>query len=588
MTDLLVDRMYVRAAASGPADEARLHTLLADLTGRRLDEAFAAVTVLEGHWCLRRVAVTLPDDPMAADATVTRSWARAVIEALTTALATAADPIAARSADLDVVHYARPRAARTDLVAELALGRTQRAWAWRAVGVLTGTDPDPATAPAEAALAVLAADRGATLPVLVGAVQRAGLAAVHRLLGGPGWARLADLALDGHGAGDGARAARGRSGSGRVARAGAPDPRPTATAVLARSTLAAACRGGRVRPTPAVARAWALLALAEAEPAALRRQDLDAVLDLVAATLDPRAGTPAPRAHRPAEHADPEPGHGAPADPTGAPADDRGPGGTTSRDDPPTRGAAVDAVAQDAVTPAALDRSGPLPAATRPVDRGGTDDDRSVGRADARADAVSTQPRPGPSPDPSPLAPSRPDPAQAEPAHPAAVGPALHPTAWGGLVYLLATAAEAGVPDVVLDDDRLRERPASWLLFHLLRLLIDPAPDVAVDPTVRVLAGLAPDAPAPEPEPAPTELAALLGHAAGWARVTADRLGDDAGPGEVVRRIAARIGAVAYDPGWIELHLRLDDVDIAVRRAGLDVDPGFVPWLGAVVVIRYG
>ena len=27
--------------------------------------------------------------------------------------------------------------------------------------------------------------------------------------------------------------------------------------------------------------------------------------------------------------------------------------------------------------------------------------------------------------------------------------------------------------------------------------------------------------------------------------------------------------------------------DVAVRRAGLDTDPGWVPWLGTVVMFRY-
>jgi len=35
------------------------------------------------------------------------------------------------------------------------------------------------------------------------------------------------------------------------------------------------------------------------------------------------------------------------------------------------------------------------------------------------------------------------------------------------------------------------------------------------------------------------------------------------------------------------VHLSLDGVDVAVRGAGLDVDPGWVPWLGIVVMFRY-
>ena len=41
------------------------------------------------------------------------------------------------------------------------------------------------------------------------------------------------------------------------------------------------------------------------------------------------------------------------------------------------------------------------------------------------------------------------------------------------------------------------------------------------------------------------------------------------------------------EPGWIEVHLPLDAVDLVVRRAGLDADPGWVGWLGTVVRFVY-
>jgi hypothetical protein len=55
----------------------------------------------------------------------------------------------------------------------------------------------------------------------------------------------------------------------------------------------------------------------------------------------------------------------------------------------------------------------------------------------------------------------------------------------------------------------------------------------------------------------------------------------------VVARIARRRGRVFAERGWIDIELSLDEVDIDVRRAGLDVDPGWVAWLGSVVRFRY-
>jgi hypothetical protein len=44
---------------------------------------------------------------------------------------------------------------------------------------------------------------------------------------------------------------------------------------------------------------------------------------------------------------------------------------------------------------------------------------------------------------------------------------------------------------------------------------------------------------------------------------------------------------VVADPGWIEVHLSLDDVSTPLRRARLDLDPGWVPWLGVVLRFVY-
>ena len=101
------------------------------------------------------------------------------------------------------------------------------------------------------------------------------------------------------------------------------------------------------------------------------------------------------------------------------------------------------------------------------------------------------------------------------------------------------------------------------------------------------MAGLPPQAVAPGPEPTAAQRARLEALADGWAGATARAIGGDEDPRALVARICARTGRVAYDRGWIEFRLRLADVDLDVRRAGLDVDPGFVSWLGAVVVIRY-
>lgn len=78
--------------------------------------------------------------------------------------------------------------------------------------------------------------------------------------------------------------------------------------------------------------------------------------------------------------------------------------------------------------------------------------------------------------------------------------------------------------------------------------------------------------------------------AADWARATAARLGDERyadDPFGAVAAVARRPGRITAETGWIEVHLAVGDTDLAVRRAGLDLDPGWVGWLGAVVRYRY-
>lgn len=219
--------------------------------------------------------------------------------------------------------------------------------------------------------------------------------------------------------------------------------------------------------------------------------------------------------------------------------------------------------------------------------------------------------RPGPHVEPEPEAAADPEspPAGAAPvddrreeATPAELDPARDPshreeqmaaglaTRWGGLVHLLATAASAGVPDTLLADPALADLLPSDVLHHLLVMLASTADDgrrgsAREDPAVAALSSRGSEVHVP-PEPTGATLAALEGHAARWRQETATRLGAT-DPLAAMAALLPREGRVVTWPGWTEFRLSLADVDLDVRRAGLDLDPGFVPWLGAVVVIRY-
>jgi hypothetical protein len=156
-------------------------------------------------------------------------------------------------------------------------------------------------------------------------------------------------------------------------------------------------------------------------------------------------------------------------------------------------------------------------------------------------------------------------------------------TDWGGLLFLLGVVGELGLPAELAG--RPGGRSLRWWL-HQLALLLVPAEES--DPAALAFAGLAPDVEPPsahEPRPSRTERAAVAALASRCADDLALRLADER-PGLVVR-VCGRRAQIAADPGWLEVRLAAEDADTAVRRAGLDLDPGHIPWLGVVVRFAY-
>ena len=439
------------------------------------------------------------------------------------------------SRDAYVVHYHRREDALADVFGSLAAGSSERMWAWRQLGLLSPADPDPSANPAPAILAALRRQPTAAMPALLRALDSAGLAALHRLLTSSGWAELATIVLAAAGfpgttlvAGKPAESPAAGSEHGPSAGRGpALRPRPAwrlAAKIGERSRLAAAFRRARFRTDPSTARAWAVLAGAEAEPALFARAEAAAVLARLteAFVVGPGSGVRDMIAARPPRSSD------------AGRAPDRDPAWPSS----PAEPALNPAGAPDARTPA-----GRAPGADAPTSALAPRGDRTR----------------------------------------------QWPTRWGGLLFLLATAADAGIPSEVLADDAFADSPLSWTLFHLGTLLVPADQAEAPDPAQFALAGLLPADRPPMPAPTEAQRSRLGEHARRWAHVTAARLGpggtDD--PFAVITRVAARDGVVVATPGWCEIHLPLAGVDIDARRGGLDVDPGWVPWLGSVVTFRY-
>lgn len=123
----------------------------------------------------------------------------------------------------------------------------------------------------------------------------------------------------------------------------------------------------------------------------------------------------------------------------------------------------------------------------------------------------------------------------------------------------------------------------------------DPAgaPPAPHDPALLAFCGLGSDADPPgtvDASPSdPRAAESAIGLAAeGMLGRLLDRWREPASDADdVLRRVIRRRGAVLCDPGWIDVELDIDEVDVAIRAAGLDLDPGWLPLIGVVVRFRY-
>ena len=187
----------------------------------------------------------------------------------------------------------------------------------------------------------------------------------------------------------------------------------------------------------------------------------------------------------------------------------------------------------------------------------------------------------------------------------------------GGLLFLLHIVGELGLADALADDVVLGARPVRWALHQLALLLGDVADG---DPAALAFAGLGPDAEPPSAHEEPASAAeqeALSGLVARVVTRLRERLapttvparlfapsssprdaegaatGDIESPGaraaarELLSGVTRRHAEIFADPGWFEVRLSLDEVRTDVRRAGLDLDPDYLPWLGVVVRFTY-
>ncbi len=180
------------------------------------------------------------------------------------------------------------------------------------------------------------------------------------------------------------------------------------------------------------------------------------------------------------------------------------------------------------------------------------------------------------------------------------------PSAYGGLLFFLPVLQRLGYPAWA---ENLSETAAAQIVQHLFALLLRRL-QVPIDDPAWLLAStrfeddfgdIQATAPAAWADPvlaAPRSTVAnditarvqqaqsTSRHARLWLIVCRRWLRRHAGIG--VASLVLRPAALALTATHAEVYFRLNNVDIRVRRAGLDLNPGWLPWYGRVVSFHYG
>ena len=569
MTNLAVNRFHakLRLAAS---QETRMRRILTEVLDDGLETAIRRNGFGDaGELCIRSVHARVKLKLGETDTDLSAKLALAIAEAIQSE---------ASKAGAGIVYYDSRTHALVDFVGSALSGDFNRAWAWRQMGI------------SDLAFAVSAADAARQVLLALAAQPRQATAALAHLAGetllfgrflehAPA-AQLLDLArsvVEAMGGGAEILAPLALAVPALPA-LDEPAYRLVGRSRIAQATLAA----GAARPPP---HALAALAISEAEPAWLGGpvESARARLQAVALILSTPAGAKRPSARtRPA------------TDETAQGRGSRSAGDDVAQDQqlrPAENEAAQDSLAQTGSA------SGPPVAG---LETGPARQAREQAEADAGGGARDEAP-PGLAPvagfqgGSPPTGPAARDAVKVRPARPIPLAPGKHAlpevrrrghTAFGGLLYLIHPAGR--LAGRLLSEPRLSERSPRWCL-HQLAMALAPVP--ASDPAALAFAGLLPDSPPPcedQPPAGGGEREAIMALRQELLEDVRDRLARYA-IAETARLdfVCRRPAEIVADPGWLEVHFPLEDVSTEIRATGLDLDPGWVPWLGLVVRFVY-
>jgi hypothetical protein len=145
-------------------------------------------------------------------------------------------------------------------------------------------------------------------------------------------------------------------------------------------------------------------------------------------------------------------------------------------------------------------------------------------------------------------------------------------SACGGLLFLVPVLQRLGY--AAWAEATPEGRPAA-VIRRMLAIVLERLEAPHDDPAWSLAAS-----PQDAEDPAVAELARP------WLTACRRWLRRNAGIG--VASLVVRPASLSVTATHIDVFLGSDDVDMRVRRAGLDIDPGWLPWLGRVVTFHYG
>jgi hypothetical protein len=539
MTALAIDRFHARyrlppdISGTAAGEQDRLRRILAAVLDSGLEAAVqrSGLSGLDGggELCIREVNALVRLSLGESDA--------ALAAKLALALAAAIESGAAGTRSAGFVRYGSRAHALIDLTVAAVAGDLTRSWAWRSLGLWDAGPAAPAPAVAREVLRALTAEpRHATAALAQLAGEPALFARLLALAPPALWLALSRAVL----------AAAGATAEVML-------PSETATAfefradaawrVMRRSSIARAAMASGATGWAADERRYALAALAvcEAEPALVRTAAARAVVEEVAAEMaEPRSPHPP---DPPLPSSPPTPGRGG-----------KDAGHAGEADGPPSPGRCPGLREDD---PLGLKQ---FPAGGRAEGPGFLSPGHRPGLEGGGRPPLET--RDGRSAEPHPLPDIR----------------RRGRTRFGGLLFLIHLADRLGLAERIAREPRLAERGPRWGLHQLALALLPAAAD---DPAALAFAGLLPgDEPPGVEEPAPSEaetaaVQELRGELLLSLRARLDRPRDP--EPALLDFICRRDAEIVADPGWLEVHLALDDVRTEIRAAGLDLDPGWVP-----------